>query len=204
MKAARNPAMMMGAIGIAVSIPHAIAQTTQDAPTEHRQPGGPGGLSPFVRDIRRATQGFQDPNAAIAAGYVAMPDCVSGPNQGAMGVHFVNETYIADGEVDVKRPDVLVYEPANGGLRLAAIEFFVPAEQWDAANAGPPVLGGQLFHYVGAPNRLRSPAYYELHVWAWKRNPNGVFADWNPTVSCASYTGPSGGEGAGSGGSHGH
>jgi hypothetical protein len=51
------------------------------------------------------------------------------------------------------------------------------------------VLGGQLFNYVGAPNRLRLPAHYELHVWAWKRNASGIFSDWNPRVSCAQYAG---------------
>jgi hypothetical protein len=29
-----------------------------------------------------------------------------------------------------------------------------------------------------------SPALYELHVWAWRDNPNGTFVDWNPQVSC--------------------
>ncbi|HEX2494180.1 MAG TPA: hypothetical protein VHK24_10420 [Steroidobacter sp.] len=57
----------------------------------------------------------------------------------------------------------------------------------DAANDAPPVLGGQLFNYVGAPNRLRLPAHYELHVWAWKRNSSGTFSDWKPRVSCTDF-----------------
>ena len=28
------------------------------------------------------------------------------------------------------------------------------------------------------------PALYELHVWAWRENPNGTYVDWNPRVSC--------------------
>jgi hypothetical protein len=106
-----------------------------------------------------------------------------------MGVHYVNEAYISDGRIDVDRPEILVYEPRNGQLQLVAVEFFVLAEQWDAANEGPPTVGGQLFHYLGAPNRLRLPANYQLHVWAWKENPKGTFADWNPSVSCAQYAG---------------
>ena len=31
---------------------------------------------------------------------------------------------------------------------------------------------------------LGLPAFYELHVWAWRDNPKGVFADWNTRVSC--------------------
>jgi hypothetical protein len=96
---------------------------------------------------------------------------------------------IEDGALDVRRPEVLVYEPQDGGLRLVAVEFLVDAQQWDAANPGAPVIGGQLLNYVGAPNRLRLPAYYELHVWAWKRNSSGIFSDWNPKVSCTRYEG---------------
>jgi hypothetical protein len=46
---------------------------------------------------------------------------------------------------------------------------------------------GQLFHYNSSPNRYGIPAYYALHVWAWRRNPRGVFMDWNPRVSCDGY-----------------
>lgn len=95
------------------------------------------------------------------------------------------------GRCDARRPtpEVLVYEPRNGRLQFVAVEFFVTAEQWDATNASSPMLRGQLFNYVGAPNRLRLPGHYELHVWAWKNNPSGVFSDWNPEVSCVHYTG---------------
>jgi hypothetical protein len=142
-----------------------------------------------VQAVRAATRDYRDVNAAMSAGYVSTGTCASGPNEGAMGVHYVNEAYFADGEINVSRPEILVYEPRDGRLQLVAIEFFVLAEQWDAANEGPPAVEGQLFHYLGAPNRLRLPANYQLHVWAWKRNPKGTFADWNPDVSCAQYTG---------------
>jgi hypothetical protein len=145
----------------------------------------------LVRDVHQAANRFQDVNAATAEGYVSTASCVSGPNQGAMGVHYVNEALIKDGVLDARRPEVLVYEPREGGLRLVAVEFFVDAEQWDAANTAPPVISGQHLNYVGAPNRLRMPAYYELHVWAWKRNSSGTFSDWNPKVSCTQYTGES-------------
>jgi hypothetical protein len=189
---------IVGAIGLVGLMSVASAQGDQlQVESVERAPG-------LVRDARRATQEFQDVSAAIAAGYVSTGSCVSGPSGGAMGVHFVNEGYIADGVLDVQRPEVLVYEPDNGRLRLVAIEFFVDAEQWDGANAGPPVLIGQHFNYVGAPNRLRNPAYYELHVWAWKRNPNGPFSDWNPAVSCAGYVGETSTEVTATGPAHGH
>ncbi len=46
---------------------------------------------------------------------------------------------------------------------------------------------GQHFHFVGTPNRYRLPAFYELHVWAWRDNPGGDFVDWNPDVSCSEF-----------------
>jgi hypothetical protein len=191
MNAKQLAANTVGAIAIAASMPMALAQD------KHHE-GEPPEASPgLVRDVRQVTQRFQDVTAATAAGYASTGSCVSGPNQGAMGVHYVNDAYIADGELDVQRPEVLVYEPYQGQLRLVAVEFLVDAEQWDAANAGPPVLGGQHFHYVGAPNRLRLPAYYELHVWAWKRNSSGIFSDWNPRVSCVGYAGETAGGGSG-------
>jgi hypothetical protein len=177
------------AIAIAASTPPALAQDEQH---EGDHPEVSPGL---VRDVRQATQKFQDVNAATAAGYVSTENCVSGPSGGAMGVHYVNDTFIADGALDARRPEVLVYEPHEGQLRLVAVEYLVDAQQWNAANAAPPVLGGQLFNYVSAPNRLRLPAYYELHVWAWKRNTSGSFADWNPRVSCVQFTGNAGGSG---------
>ena len=54
---------------------------------------------------------------------------------------------------------------------------------------GAPQLDGHLFNYVGEPNRYGLPAFYELHVWAWKQNPNGAFVNWHPNVSCQSYSG---------------
>ena len=49
-------------------------------------------------------------------------------------------------------------------------------------------LMGQVFDYMEAPNRFRLPAVYNLHVWAWKYNPSGMFSMWNPNVSCSNYT----------------
>ena len=191
MNAKQLAANTVAAIAIVSSTPIALAHD------EHQEGERPEGFPGLVRDVRQATQRFQDVNAAIAAGYVSAGSCVSGPNEGAMGVHYVNEALIADGVLDVQRPEVLVYEPHGGQLRLVAVEFFVDAEQWDAANEGPPVLGGQHFHYAGAPNRLRVPAYYELHVWAWKRNSHGIFSDWNPRVSCAQYVAEAAGNSSG-------
>lgn len=142
----------------------------------------------LVREVRQATKDFVDVNAAIAAGYGSTGSCVTGPEKGAMGIHFANGALIEDGELDASAPELLIYEQRNGKLRLVGVEFLVLADAWNTAHPdAPPVLMGQHFHYVGSPNRYRLPAFYELHVWAWKDNPSGVFVDWNPEVSCAEF-----------------
>ncbi len=140
----------------------------------------------LVQLVREATRQFIDVNNATAAGYGPAFGCVSGPQEGAMGVHYVNTAYAGDDQLDPSRPEALIYEFSKGRARLVGVEFIVDAEQWAKTHrAGdPPVLEGQTFHYVGAPNRYTIPAFYELHVWAWRDNPKGAFVDWNPRVSC--------------------
>jgi len=138
----------------------------------------------LVDKVRQATAHYQDVNVAIADGYVGGP-CVSGPNEGAMGIHFVKGSLLGDGALDSTTPEILVYEPMpNGRLRLVGVEFITIAAAWDAVNPPGAVLEGHLLHYTGSPNRYGIPAFYQLHVWAWKHNPRGTFADWNPNVSC--------------------
>lgn len=44
--------------------------------------------------------------------------------------------------------------------------------------ASPPEMLGQMLR----PNP--GLGLYVLHVWLYEENPSGVFADWNPNVSC--------------------
>jgi len=144
--------------------------------------------STLVETVRQATTDFKDVEAAKSAGYGLFHGCVSGPQEGAMGIHFVNGDLVGDGEIDAAQPEALIYELTNKGLQLVGVEYVVIAEAWDANHETPPTLLGQVFHYVSAPNRYKIPAFYELHVWAWKQNPNGMFTDWNPKVSCEQFT----------------
>ena len=146
-----------------------------------------GSAPSLVATVRAATERYQNVEAARAAGYGLFHGCVSGPQEGAMGIHLVNGDLVGDGALDAMRPEALLYEVRNGQYDLLGVEYVVIAEAWHARNEAPPVLMGQLFHYVGSPNRYGIPAFYELHVWAWKANPNGTFADWNPHVSCDDF-----------------
>lgn len=156
------------------------------APGDHNDRAGA-----LIKAVREATAQFSDPAAAEAAGYVLQFGCVSGGDYGAMGVHFVNGALVTETALDVSKPELLVYEPAsNGRLQLVAADYLVLADAWHATNVAPPELMGQLFHLFEFPNRFGLPAFYTLHVWAWKENPNGAFVNWNPRVSCEGFTAP--------------
>jgi hypothetical protein len=134
------------------------------------------GTSPFVDDVRQANDRFKDVAVAIEEGYEPIP-CASGAHGGAMGIHYVNGAYLENGELDISRPEAVMYEPQpDGSLELVAVEYI----SFD----GPASLGGHLFNHVGAPNRYGLPEFYQIHVWAWRPNPHGTFADMNPDVSC--------------------
>lgn len=152
----------------------------------HAHRKAPWTRSPLVATVRAATQRYADINVAMAEGWVPATPCVSGPNEGAMGVHYVLPERIGDGALQVDQPEALIYEPRPGGkMQLVGVEFIVLAQQWNTENPdAQPALDGHLLNLVGEPNRYRLPAFYELHVWAWERNPNGAFSDWNTSVSC--------------------
>jgi hypothetical protein len=138
----------------------------------------------LVEKVRSATRRFIDVNAATSAEYQPFLGCISGPDHGAMGVHYVNGGLVADGEIDASQPEALIYEPQGNRWRLVGVEFIVDAATWLSKHDSPPVLEGQSFQLVNSPNRYALPAFFELHVWAWSDNPNGAFVDWNNRVSC--------------------
>jgi hypothetical protein len=155
--------------------------------------------SKLVEIVRNATQQYQ--NVANATGFTPVLGCVSGSDHGAMGVHYVNlsalngETLIGNGQqLDPTKPQALIYEPqSNGEMRLVGAEFIILASALPSGAA--PEVEGHLMLYIdgpsasrpkATPNRYGLPALFELHVWAWKDNPQGSFVDWNNHVTCDS------------------
>lgn len=146
-------------------------------------PGNPE-ENPELVALRNATAGFQDPAAAQAAGYsvlvthpVTDAACLDSPGEGGMGRHFLRAGLVDDA-VSVTTPEAVIYEPLpNGDLRLVAVEYLIPYEILGADEPPPTLLGQEFMH---------NPTFgvWMLHVWAWKDNPNGMFATWNPAVSC--------------------
>jgi len=158
------------------------ADTSASAVSQSKTDSGP-----LIDKVRAATARFKDINVAIADGFVQGTPCVSGPDTGAMGVHFVLKSRIAAGTLKAEEPEALIYEPqSDGAFRLVGVEFIVLASVWEGKNppGSTPALDGDLLNYVSAPNRYGLPDFYEIHVWAWENNPKGRFADWNTHVSC--------------------
>ena len=150
------------------------------------------GRSALLRIVRQSTERFEDVGEAVYEGYALQFGCISGDNAGTMGFHFVNGDLVSQGIVDATRPQIVIYEPTpTGRLELIGADYLVLADQWnsDPKHKGPPELMGQMFHLFGAPNRFGLPAFYTLHVLAWKENPNGAFVNWHPDVSCEQFTG---------------
>lgn len=141
----------------------------------------------LVRDVRDATRQFINVNN-LPSGYQPLFGCVSGPDHGAMGIHYVNLGLVGDGKIELSQPEAIIYEPIGNARRLVGVEYIVDAPTWLAnpANQGlPPQLDGQAFQLVGVPNRFGIPSpFFELHVWAWRDNPQGAFVDWNNQVTC--------------------
>lgn len=140
----------------------------------------------LIAKVREVTQKYQTVAAALAGGYVQGTPCVSGPDRGAMGIHYVHLDWIENAVLNVNMPSALIYEPeADGTQRLVGVEYLVFAAAWDNNNPStPPALEGNLLNYIASPNRYGLPAIYEIHVWAWEANPVGSNADWNTHVTC--------------------
>jgi hypothetical protein len=141
--------------------------------------------STLVQQVREGTKKYLNVNNAVQAGYGPFLGCVAGTDHGAMGVHYVNGTLLGNLTLDPSQPQALIYEPDDGKMTLVGVEFILDSASWLAANNNtPPVLDGQVFNFVGAPNRFHIKSFFELHVWAWRDNPQGAFVDWNNYVTC--------------------
>lgn len=132
--------------------------------------------------VWQATAKFHRLEVAKKAGYdlrEGLDHCFDNPGVGGMGFHYIN-TDILDLKLDALQPEAMVYAPGpKGELNLGAVEYIVPAADWDAAgNTKPPSVLGHHLHLN------KNLGVYVLHIWLWRHNPAGMFQDWNPTVSC--------------------
>jgi hypothetical protein len=134
--------------------------------------------------LRALLTAYEDVDAALADGFEQFGECMSGP-QGAQGIHYTHGARIDDPGLDPLEPEVLMYEPRpDGSLRLIGAEYLVFQRAWhDAGTDASPALLGREFYLN---TTLLDEPFYALHAWVWQHNPLGMFANWNPLVSCES------------------
>jgi hypothetical protein len=171
----------------ALALPTVASAQTRTAPT----------LTPALSATRAALDKYKDPMQAVRDGYFSTVACIEfrapsngGGNShdhmeykpGAMGVHFLNPATIGP-TLDSLKPQVLMYEPVGDKLVLVGAEWFVPV----AVSKTPPTIFGETLQGPMEGHDPIMPAglhHWDLHVWLWKNNPNGVFSPTNPSVRC--------------------
>jgi hypothetical protein len=141
--------------------------------------------------VREATARFHRVEEAVAAGYELgwvngsgvriITGCVAHPTAGGTGYHYFNQALVDDLAVDAVEPEVLVYASApDGGLELVAVEWVVPGPNTNPPGVSdPPTVLGMEMHIL-----VPAVGFWLKHAWIWKHNPAGMFADFNPDVTC--------------------
>jgi hypothetical protein len=173
----------------------------------------PGPGEPTLAEMRAATDRFRDVKVALAEGYIPDPmnmcetsaDMGRPASLGAMGIHYFRPDLLGITEppsprvngtgthTDFRNPSILIYEPtATGGLELVAIENLVFQASWKAAghNAPPTFYGESWDTMADDPATTLDEAHmfaphFDRHVWLYRENPNGLFAQFNPAATCA-------------------
>lgn len=187
-----------------------LPATAMSAPTA--DPAHASSSEPTLDQVRAAAERFRDVKVALAEGYVRDPmnscetaEMLGKPAKlGAMGIHYFRPDLLGitappnprvDGNgtyTDFNKPAILLYEPQNdGSLKLIGVENLVFEKAWHAAGyKDPPSFHGVPYdHMVDDPATKIDEAHgfmphYDRHVWVFRDNPNGVFAQYNPNVSC--------------------
>lgn len=154
------------------------------------QAGASAAMNRQLAAVRAATARFHRVEVALEEGYVSTVECAALPGVGAMGVHFIKPSLMGDAGFDPLQPEVLVYEPQkNGKFKLVAVEYLIFRAPWEAAGkTGRPMFGDVPFVQSFGDEAHGLPDHYELHVWLWRHNPEGMFAQWNPMVTCPTST----------------
>ena len=137
--------------------------------------------------VRLATAKYHDVNAALADGYIRTPNCIQ-EEEGGMGIHFINPARIKDPALNILEPEILLYVPTDEGMKLIGVEYMFAIGRPDGPIPNPappaPVLFDRAFDGPMLGHEPGQPPHYDLHVWLWQANPSGMFAQYNPNISC--------------------
>jgi hypothetical protein len=178
----RRAGTWITATGLAAFLGVAATAAHADSSPPRPHYGGPSGQ---LVQAWAATVKFHSVNTARKAGYEPVGPCVQTP-AGALGIPYGNFALLNDGTVDPRKPEGLLYEPrADGGLRLVGVEYIlIDRDQDPATDDDRPTLFGQAFDGPTAEPQAGLPVHYDLEVWLWRHNPDGLFATFNRNVHC--------------------
>jgi hypothetical protein len=203
-------ALALRAVVVALTVT-ATSLSAQTARTVARVVDG----EPTLAQVRAATERFKDVKVAVAEGYVRDPmnqcdaaEMMGKPaSLGVMGIHYFRPDLLGitgppnprvsgtGTHTDFTRPAVLLYEPQrDGSLQLIGVENLVFIKAWEAAgNSAPPSFQGVPWDRMqDDPSTAIDEAHmfephYDRHVWLYRDNPNGIYAQFNPKATCANH-----------------
>jgi hypothetical protein len=183
--------LILAAIGVAAILVAAISV----APLAAASSNNSSETNKLLAELRKVTAKYHNPASAIADGYIAVEECVP-----QMGYHYVNYDLAFDLDVTELQPEVVLYAPTPSGLKLVAVEYFVVAlantpegpmpwfeempPEMGFFNPAPELFDGKAFDGPMPGHEPEMPWHYDLHVWVWNHNPDGMFTDFNPRISC--------------------
>ncbi len=171
------------AVAAAVPVAATFSASAKQSPvaSPHRT-----SLQRELQSAKAAAARYHSFRQARKAGYsVAGEPCVASP-AGTMGIHAVNAALMADPAINPLRPEILLYVPkANGKLRLVGVEYWkADADGNLGTDDDRPSTLGQPFDGPMPGHNPTMPVHYDLHVWLFSENPSGLFAQFNPSLSC--------------------
>ena len=127
---------------------------------------------------KKSLKKYRDIEVALDEGFVGLSPGACVPD---MGIHLIKPNRADDAKLHIKRPEILLYEPQkNGSYKLVGAEWYVPAEKAKKT----PVIFKQKFQGPMDNHDGSAGQHYDLHVWLFKHNPDGMFNPLNKRVSC--------------------
>lgn len=167
----------------------------------------PSEINRQIARLRAVTARYHDLNNALEDGFtvVAPGTCHNGDDGNPVGISYVNIPRFLSPEVNPDEPEFMSYIPTgDGNVRLVGIAFANRSLFRDTRPPSTPGYRAGLFPW----QQFVIPAYLEevsgpfslfgqearrtfsgrwlylVTVWPWAPNPNGTFADGNPSLSC--------------------
>ena len=182
-------------LSLAAAVTLAACGATEAAPTDsphtrvamqasHSHAGTTAALTPerlrVIAQLRQVTVKYHDVETAVLNGYVVQfPAGCAASSAGAQGFHYLNPVLADDKVVDPLQPELLMYEPGpSGRLELVGVDYVIKYSTLARETLPKPtVLGIEMMQNDGLN-------VWALHIWSRRPNPDGMFAAWNPKVSC--------------------